>query len=258
MAFWRSETMRERMPAETLVEPYQEQHVETSAYELCMGSEAFVTSTADKVKRHLDNGESLQIPPGQFALLLTDERIKVPLDAIAFISIKFGFKRRGLINVSGFHVDPGFEGRLKFSVYNAGSSPITINQGDRVFLIWYANLDGTTAEAYSVRPDQNTISSDDQNVMHGEIASPAELKSQLDTLKHYDVHRKWMLGVIAGSVVAIAVRLWIPYFTVPSPIEIEKLQTEIKDVRQKISEFENQTDGQIEKAADTGNRATNN
>jgi dCTP deaminase len=126
MAFWRTETMHERTPAEHLVDPYREEHVTRSAYELCMGSEAFITSSADKVKITLADRESLVIPPGQFALLLTEERIKVPLNAIAFISMRFGVKRRSLINVSGFHVDPGFEGRLKFSVYNAGSSPITI------------------------------------------------------------------------------------------------------------------------------------
>jgi dCTP deaminase len=146
MAFWRSETMRTRIPVDQLVDPYFDEHVTCGAYELGMGAEAFITSTADKVKIQLDDRESFVIPPGQLALLLTEERIKVPLNSIAFISMKFGVKRRGLINVSGFHVDPGFEGHLKFSVYNAGSNPITVTRGDRLFLIWYANLDGETSD----------------------------------------------------------------------------------------------------------------
>ena len=49
------------------------------------------------------------IPPGQFAFLLTEEVVSVPPDALAFISIRAKTKFRGLVNVSGFHVDPGYQ-----------------------------------------------------------------------------------------------------------------------------------------------------
>jgi len=67
-------------------------------------------------------GEQFVIPPGQFAYLLTEEVVRIPSSAMGFISLKFGVKGPGLINVSGFHVDPGYWGRLVFSVYNAGPS----------------------------------------------------------------------------------------------------------------------------------------
>lgn len=234
MTFWRSETMRGRLPAEQLIEPYHEENVKHGAYELGMGPEAFITSTTEKKKKTLADGEPLVIPSGQFALLLTEEQVTVPLNAIAFISMKFGVKRRGLINVSGFHVDPGFTGRLKFSVYNAGGSDITITRRDRVFLVWYANLDAATEDGYSRRTPQDSITSDDQNVMHGEVASPAELKSRLDELKHFDVHRKWLLGVVAVTFVGILVRLM---FMQSSATEVEQLRTDIMaEVRMEISQ----------------------
>jgi len=61
-------------------------------------------------------GKQIAIPPGQLALLITEEEVAIPTNRIGFISIKFTAKMRGLINVSGFHVDPGFKGKLKFSV----------------------------------------------------------------------------------------------------------------------------------------------
>ena len=70
----------------------------------------------------------LVIPPGQFGLLITEEVVQVPMDAIAFISIKAGIKFRGLVNVSGFHADPGFSGKLKFAVYNAGSQRLVLDR----------------------------------------------------------------------------------------------------------------------------------
>ena len=62
MAFWRSETMRERIPDEQLIDPYCEERITRSAYELSMGPEAFITSTDAKVKIDLKEGESLVVP----------------------------------------------------------------------------------------------------------------------------------------------------------------------------------------------------
>lgn len=241
MSYWTSETLRERLPAEELISPFDDQKIQHCGYELAMGPEAFVTSSEPQKKIVLGNGGDVTIPPGQFALLLTEERVKVPLNAIAFISMRFGWKRRGLINVSGFHVDPGFHGRLKFSVYNAGSNRITIKQGDRVFLIWYADLDGTEKVGYGdPGPDQDVISSDDQNVMHGEIASPEELKSQINDLKHSLNNIKLVLTMFVTIAIGIGMRLlFMDYFAVPDSGDIQRLRNDIMtEVRQELSEFE--------------------
>jgi dCTP deaminase len=50
-----------------------------------------------------------------------------------------------LVNVSGFHVDPGYRGQLTFAVFNAGPVPIHLKRGQPIFLIWYASLDHETA-----------------------------------------------------------------------------------------------------------------
>ncbi len=49
--------------------------------------------------------------------------------------------------MSGFHADPGFKGHLVFSVYNAGSSPISLERGQPYFLIWFAQLELSENEA---------------------------------------------------------------------------------------------------------------
>ena len=50
-----------------------------------------------------------------------------------------------MVNVSGFHVDPGYRGQLTFAVFNAGPVPIHLKRGQPIFLIWYASLDRETA-----------------------------------------------------------------------------------------------------------------
>jgi dCTP deaminase len=173
---------------------------------MSLGPEVFVTSRKGHTKQVVKKGQQVVIPPGQFGMLMTDESVSIPLDAIAFISIKAGIKFRGLINVSGFHVDPGFSGRLKYSVFNAGSENVILQCGEAVFLIWFSNLDRETKEPYAGgRTGQTTITSGDVNSLQGEIASPGSLKRQLDGMRL----RFWALQFQIAVLVAIAVGVFV-------------------------------------------------
>jgi dCTP deaminase len=187
MPFWSSETVKKRVPEQGLIEPYDPQRVMRGAYELSVGSEAHTTSTTgEKTKLGVD--ERIIIPPGQFGLHVTKETVSVPSDAIAFLSIKSTIKLQGLVNVSGFHVDPGYKNTLKFAVYNAGPQDIYLDQGQPMFLIWYAALDQVTADVYVPRPGlSKSITAEDVKRIAGDVASPAELKKQIDEVKvNYD------------------------------------------------------------------------
>src|SRR5947208_14665852 len=108
MAFWSSEKLKQRVEGGNLINPYDPMRIEHGAYELSVGPETFLTSDPSGKKQRLDEQGQVVIPPGQLGLLVTDEEVTVPLDAISLISIKTSIKFRGLVNVSGFHVDPGF------------------------------------------------------------------------------------------------------------------------------------------------------
>jgi dCTP deaminase len=191
MSFWTSEklirkqTLEEELAGgEPLIKPFSEDRVKHGAYELSMGAEAFLTSDPTGTKQNLMDNEQIVIPPGQFGLLLTDETVAIPINTIAFISIKFSIKQRGLINVSGFHVDPGFKGQLKFAVYNAGSGNIVLTKGEPVFLIWFSDLSAPTLNIYDGKhARQQGILSDDVMQIQGEVASPGELKKQIEELR---------------------------------------------------------------------------
>ncbi|MYB13459.1 MAG: deoxycytidine triphosphate deaminase [Rhodospirillaceae bacterium] len=146
--FWSGETLHERL--ETLIDPFLPERIDCAAYTLSIGSEVYVSpddQTADPntvTIRKFSDGDGFTIPPGQFAFLHTEEVVSVPADALAFISIRAKTKFRGLVNVSGFHVDPGYRGQLTFSVFNASPMTIHLKCGQPIFLIWYASLDRET------------------------------------------------------------------------------------------------------------------
>lgn len=222
MPFWSSETLKRKIPADSLVKPYCEKAVKHCAYELAMGGEAVITEKPKLFRKRprttLEPRGPLVIPPGQFGMLLTEEFVKVPHNAIAFISIRAGIKFKGLVNISGFHVDPGFSGRLKFAVYNAGSDIITICRGDRVFMIWYADLDFATTDPYGPnKPEQNEITAQDIERASGEIFSPAQLKSDLKELSHKVTILMLVATILITIFGAIAGRLLIADLTPRTP-----------------------------------------
>lgn len=182
MSFWSSQILEKRLP--TLVSDFERDRVDCNAYTLRVGSEVYVSpisedqDSASRTIRSLENNEAFTIPPGQFAYLITEETVKIPLDAMAFISVKAKIKFRGLVNVSGFHVDPGYDGKLIFSVYNAGPATIHLRQGQNCFLIWFADL-AHQSEKHKRGADNSFISSDLINSAPGELKSLESLSAKI-------------------------------------------------------------------------------
>ncbi|MDH1699776.1 hypothetical protein N5I05_14785 [Acinetobacter johnsonii] len=191
--FWSGFKLKQNI--KTLLPNYKGEgnNIDCASIALTIGSEVYITPSSDtdtKVKKILtDEDPQFIIPKGQFALLITDEIVKVPNEAIAFISFKAKYKYKGLINVSGFHVDPGWRGRLTFSVYNAGPSDVVLEKGNPFALIWYADLDKSGAddaeyhEYFKKEAPVMTITSDKVSDMSGDIFSPFKLKKEIDDIK---------------------------------------------------------------------------
>jgi dCTP deaminase len=211
MAFWNTDKLKQQCQEHALITPYRQERAKRCAYELGVGPEAYITSNQGETT-HLPVNSKVTIPPGQFGLLITRETVYVPPSAIAFISMRARIKFQGLVNVSGFHVDPGFRGQLKFAVYNAGSKDIVLDQDEQVFMIWYADLDAPSPDPYPpVQVTPSVITSADVSKLKGEVASPAELKKQSDEIKHdYDkrIHSlELRQTILQGLVIALILLL---------------------------------------------------
>jgi dCTP deaminase len=220
MAFWSSKTLLDRLPK--LISPFDEKRIKHGAYELALGDQAFVTGEA--ARSNLPPDGEVVIPQGQFALLLTDETIVVPSDAIAFISMKSGNKFRGLINVSGFHVDPGWEGKLIFSVFNAGVQEIHISRGKPLFMLWFAYLDSPTTDLYQgTHKGQTAIPDGMITNVAVKHPSPSALQKEIAEVRKDVQHSREVLGMLvalaATAVVAFLVNVFRPA-TPSSPVNV--------------------------------------
>jgi dCTP deaminase len=97
MAFWSSQTLTARA-AELTHPPVPVDAIDCNAITLRVGHEIYITPELEdahtRTKQQLRNNQAFLIPPGQFAFLMTEEIVKVPRNAMAFISMKATFKMR--------------------------------------------------------------------------------------------------------------------------------------------------------------------
>jgi len=226
MAFLGVKELNELQKAKKIILPFQKDRVKNGAYELSLGQEVYLTDSKTGRVEILNEKSNRQIDinPGQFALLLTQEKVKVPNDKIAFISIKASEKLKGLINVSGFHVDPGFNDHLLFSVYNAGPSTIVLNIGQPYFPMWFAEMKTELHDGESYNTDNIHYNKLDhippryiEFLKRGELTSP---KALYDKIKDVEANlnekiiksdeksdrNDWLHKILIGLMIALCLK----------------------------------------------------
>lgn len=217
MAFWSGQKLAAN---QNLISDFLADRIDCNSYRLRMGGSYYCTTdesgNATQVRTILPDGKCFSVPPGQFAFLLTKETIEVPDNAMAFISMRTGIKLQGLINVSGFNVDPGYKGRLIYAVFNASPSPIQICENDPIFKIWFCDLNEKSEAPYVFdKRGYSDIPSDMIKGMNKEILSLQGLAERLrqqqnDMMARFAAHQPtidnlnfiWR-AIIIGILVAI-------------------------------------------------------
>lgn len=175
--------------------------------DLHLGPQAYLSS--NKHLSRLDWGEDLAIGPGEFGLLITEEEVNLPSDLAAFISLRFSIAIRGLVNISGRHVDPGYRGRLVFSVYNAGTHPVMMKRGDPIFMITFAKLDHLApGKANPTIGKIESISAEWMANVHG---PPVSLPRLDERVKALEIQFRVFIGILA-TVGAAAVAAFLGWF----------------------------------------------
>ena len=224
---WSRQRLAKRLRDEILITDGNEQSVfdterlDASAYRLTMGEEVYVSPTnedAHATVRLLKAREGFIIPPGQFAFLLSEEVVRVPDDALAFISLRSKkTKFRGLVNVSGFHADPGYYGRLIFAVFNAGPGDVHLRRGDDLFAIFFADLTEATDKPRSIKEGFMGIPADLISPISGKIQSFAGLEAKIDDVEEDITDRlqklekdnaivRWATALILGALITLFVK----------------------------------------------------
>ena len=57
--------------------------INNACYEMALGNEAFITSSHEHTKEYFGSRQQVHIPPGQLALLITEEELRIPTAAVS-------------------------------------------------------------------------------------------------------------------------------------------------------------------------------
>jgi len=216
--FWSGKSIETK--GNSLVQPFSKNSIDCAAYKLRIGPEIYVTphvGVSDShtvTKRKLSDSESFTIPAGQFAFLLTEESLTIPYTQIGFISIRAQIKFKGLVNVSGFHVDPGYTGRLIFSVFNAGPAPLHLQRGEEIFLLWIADLDQCASLDYAKSDSpREDIPNKLINSIPGEIHSFQSL-SKMITEQEKEINKEINSVRNEVKITSAKVSVYLVFFTI--------------------------------------------
>jgi dCTP deaminase len=230
MAFYAYDDLAKLIVENKIIDDFNTKLLEGASYQLTLGDEVYVTNSESGKKEILDEKNTqVEIKPGQFALLLTNEKLNIPNNILAFIGIKFSIKVRGLINISGFHVDPGYSGKLIFAVYNAGAQSMILEKGEPIFAIWFSDLVGNPSKEFKPYNKENHEHQFLENIpariierLKGHLWNPIELTNRINdvesTLSNKIIELKgrketvlWALGILVTLLVALNLKLYLDW-----------------------------------------------
>lgn len=148
------------------IEPFEEACLQPASYDVRVGSRAIITKSLtlgeleelkkrvekEVVKELLVEREgSISIPPSGFALVTTEEYIKLSNQYAGHIGMRSYYTRKGLLLLSGLQIDPGFEGVLVLGICNLSPRTLIIEYKDPICTIEFHRLNFPVDEPYSGR-----------------------------------------------------------------------------------------------------------
>jgi deoxycytidine triphosphate deaminase len=95
------------------------------------------------------------LPPGETAVVQTQERMKLPEGLAGLVLPPDKMSQQAVLITNPGHIDPGYEGPLKFTVINMGQDGYVLQQGDVIATLLLLQLESPAQEGWLSR--QNGI-----------------------------------------------------------------------------------------------------
>jgi dCTP deaminase len=198
MPFWTGKYLRANLERLFKADTFcnSEDVIDKAAYNLRLGKGVFLSS-GEAPLALTDEQPYVTIRPGDYVLLTTYEYLTMPRDLLGFITLRYTFKKHGLMNVSGFHVDPGFHGRLVFSVFNVGTNDVVLRFLEPMFMLFVASLREEIEPKKGKHDGQECFSLDDVIAIRGRSASLVQMESRIKNIEtNVNVYGTIVIGAL--------------------------------------------------------------
>lgn len=174
--------------AYNLVSPFEPSNLRRSSYDLSVGSQYYICdhenikSSVIKAEE-LEPNQSMEIPPNAVCYILSKEKIILPDNITARISLRMTCIYNGLMLAVQPPFDPGYDGYVVAMLYNLSNSPVSLKEGDRVLTIEFSELDHPVSKNTNQLPKSSNVLKLDQALKKRFRSSMDSLQAELTSIK---------------------------------------------------------------------------
>lgn len=190
------------------IDPYSGS-LEPASYDLRVGCVAIT----EEGRLDLAELQFITIQRGSTVVVSPLESIGLSRRIAARYGLRSRFARKGLILLSGPQIDPGFQGRLSVTVFNAGPSRVVLKYREPFATIEFVQLTSRAREGYSGPYQmQETVGLDEYELVTTPYRNFAEIEELITELRtNVAAIEKIVYGlfyaIVAGLAVAVIVIL---------------------------------------------------
>jgi dCTP deaminase len=100
-------------------------------------------------ERNLEEGGKYFLHPGEFALGITRERVRLADDIVGWLDGRSSLARVGLmVHITAHTIDPGWDGQITLEFFNSGRLPLALAPGLRICAVTFERLSSKTSRPY--------------------------------------------------------------------------------------------------------------
>lgn len=128
-------------------------HIKTPFIDLGNETPGFSMSDALMDEFELSEGEAFFLHPGELALGITMERVRLPDSIVGWVDGRSSLARLGLmVHITAHTIDPGWDGRITLEFGNMGRLPLALRPGMRICALSFEPLSSPTSRPYVRKP----------------------------------------------------------------------------------------------------------
>ena len=216
----------------SLIVPYATQNLRRASYDLSVGSEFCVFDGVEgfaaksSVVRHesLLAGQSFEVPPNAVSFIACSEKIRLPSDIAARVSLRMSYIYKGMIVASQPPFDPGYEVMVVVMVHNLSSKPLVMKQGERFVTIEFQKTSGPFQATTSPSKNVHTF----HQPLNGKITTSLQgLEGGFRSLERRVNGLFTQLGGLVAVIIAIpAISAFVSFSALSSKIDDQQREIE--------------------------------
>lgn len=210
MSVLSKESIRERCQEKPpLIEKCDDNNLQPSSYDISIGNQFYLFDEEKKKKvkemiHSLEEKEIIMIPPNELCYILSKEKLNMPVDLVAHVSLKTDLIKKGIILAAQPPVDPLYRGKIYAMLYNLSNKEVCISKKETILTLEFMKLDSS----YKPDPAQSSHPMQDFDDLKDLIKYPIE-SSLAETRRDYMNFREKFQRAIPNIITILTIILGI-------------------------------------------------